>query len=91
MKVIVKVLEGCAGNEENTVTKSVNDALPKVSKSDVRVSKVFPGKSSGARSRMVSVAIPDNLPVDDLESFFEKLRKDPQFEYVSVPPKKKLL
>jgi len=88
MQIIFKVKEGRAGEVEELVTKSISKALPGFPANDVTVRQVFPGVTTGQRSRLFTVDLPDRLPDQKIDEVIESLRNEDALEYAEVPAPK---
>ncbi len=91
MKLIVKTLKGQAEPAEMIVRSSAQLSAPRSLRSNLEVARVFPDQEKGNRSRLVSIALPDDTPSTQVAVLLQALEQDHRLEYVQVPPRKRPL
>jgi len=91
MKLLVKTTRDQGEAAREWVASSLTLLLSADRMRDFSVSRVFPSRDTGSRSRIVSVELPDDTPATALDMLLGKLEEDPGVEYVHLPERKKFL
>jgi hypothetical protein len=91
MQIVFKARQGRAKQVEKLVSKTFKKALPEVPLKSVTVRQIFPGVTTGQRSRLFTVDVPDQLSEQKITHLVESLRKEDALEYAEIPAAKRPL
>ena len=91
MQIVFKAREGRVKQVEKLVGKKLRKALPGTPLKDVTVRPVFPDVTTGQRSRLFTIDLPDQLPEQKITQLVESLREEDALEYAEIPAAKRPL
>ena len=84
MQIVVKAAKGSEQDPVEIITRNVAETLGERDDRAV-ISKIFPDQTSGNRSRLYMVHLPDDVPEKDVTRVVERLSRQEAFEYAEVP------
>ncbi len=91
MKLLVKTTHDQGEAARQMVASSLSLIPLAGPKMEYSVSRVFPTRDSGSRSRVVSIEMPDDTPRFALDMVRLRLEENPGVEYVHLPDRKRFL
>ncbi len=88
MQIVVKAVKGSEQDPVEVITRNVAETLGDRDERPM-VSKVFPDQTTGNRSRLYMVHLPDDLSGQDVNRVVERLSRQESLEYAEIPAAKR--
>ncbi len=89
MQIVGKVKNASFDALRETIASLLRESVPASIMSKVVVKPVFPGLSSGHRSGMFTVDLPDSVSAKVVTSIIDSLQGDASVEYAGLPAEKR--